>query len=197
MGLYNKLDWSAEADALLREMADGETTVPEIGDRIRALTGDNRSNSSVHHRMVRLGLPMRKQGRRVLISDDMKDFVYARYFEGYTIKTIHEMFNEYFGTEWSYTRIWRVALEANADRHISKEQFVADWTRLQGKFSPNGEICRKHWLWRWRRFDETRPASGCVFRGEREEIPQLMSKQQFAKQWTDMQRLFGITSTLS
>jgi len=196
-GRFTALEWTPEADALILEIADGDTTVPEIRKRVLALTGDDRSETAIRHRMQYLGAPMRQRGAAVRITNDMRDFVSAKCYEGLSIQEIRESFNGYFGTDYNYTRIWRIALEARADRdrRFNKEHFAEDWLRLQEKFAPDGAICQKHWLWRWRRFDERRSAQGIVFSGEKEEIPQLLTKGQFRKQWTDMQRLFGIKTT--
>jgi hypothetical protein len=193
----NTLDWPPEVDALILDISDGETTIPEIRKRVLEVTGDDRSVSSIRHRMQYLGAPMRQRGNPVRINADMKDFVYAKLQNGESISGIRDEFNEYFDTDYNYTRIWRIALDAHADRDrgFSKDVFALDWTRLQQKLSPDGAICTRHWLWRWHRFDEKRTAMGCVFHGTKEEIPQLLTKGQFRDQWTAMQKLFGIASS--
>ena len=191
---YGAHYWAPEVDEMIRNTADGDISAPEMTVLVRKMTGDNRSVGSVLKHMKALGVPIRPRGSALHLTNEMKDFVSAKVFADWTIVRIREEFNAYFGVNYSYTRIWRIALEAHADkeRWLTGKVFTEDWLRLQDKFSPEGAICRKHWLWRWRRFDERRTAGGVVFHGKKEPIPHLMNTKQFKDEWTAMQRLFGI-----
>lgn len=173
--IWNRKEWTPEMDAVVLRMADGETTIGEIAVAVTQETGTSVSKPLTRKRMIELGCPMRMQGGKIIVTQEMRDFIYAKAMSGKTIAEIQAEFNEWFDVDWNTTRIYRVMLSVNADRsqRIAKAQFIEDWTRLQAKFAPNGEICRKNWLWRWRRLDENRTASGMVFHGKRVDIPDL------------------------
>lgn len=173
--IWNRKEWTPEMDAVVLRMADGDTSIGEIAVAVTQETGTSVSKPVTRKRMIELGCPMRMQGGKIIVTQEMRDFVYAKAMSGKTIAEIQTAFNEWFDVEWNSTRIYRVMLSVNADRsqRIAKAQFVEDWTRLQAKLSPNGEICRKNWLWRWKRLDENRTAAGVIFHGKRVDIPDL------------------------
>ena len=172
---WNQKEWTPEMDAVIKRLANGETTISEIAVAIGEETGTKVSRTRLRKHMHELGAPMRAQGGCIQITHEMRDYVYAKAIKGQTIAEIQAGFNRYFGVDWNATRIYRVMLSLNAERgqRIQKTQFVDDWTRLQKQFAPSGEICRKNWLWRWRRLDEERTAGGVVFHGRKVEIPAL------------------------
>lgn len=190
-------DWTPEEDEILRKYADGEASVPAIKQAFYEETGDERSITTIRKRMHFLGLPLRGRGAKKLeISQNMKDFVAIGMLQGAKITTITDRFNERFDTDWAYSKIYRIALETRTDkeRPLTKSIFTEEWLRLQKQLAPSGAVRRKHWLWRWRRMDENRTSSSCVFRGEKEPIPDLFNEAQFKDEWRKMQALFGITN---
>ena len=172
---WNKRDWTPEMDAALRRLADGENSIPEIAVGLQRELGQPFSKTFVNRRMHALNLPMRRRGGQIIITDEMRDFVYALSKKDMTIEQIRERFNAHFAVDWNASRIYRVMLNAFADRsqRLNKTQFAEDWTRMQAKLAPDGEICRKNWLWRWKRLDENRTAAGVVFHGKKVDIPDI------------------------
>lgn len=170
--MVNKLEWTPEIDGVIRRMADGDTTVKEIVAALDTELGVKISRTSVLKHMKEIGAPLRPQGGKVEVTQEMRDFVYVKARDK-TIAEVAGEFNAWFGVDWTATRIYRIILNANAERwhRLNKRQFAEDWGRIQRQLSPDGEICRKNWLWRWRRLDEDRTAAGMVFRGRRVEIP--------------------------
>lgn len=172
---WNQREWTPEMDAALKRLANGENTIKEIAVGMHNEFNQNFSNSLINRRMHTLNLPMRRQGGAIIITDEMRDFVYALSKKDMTIEEIRERFNRWFVVDWNATRIYRIMLNAYAERNqrLNKTQFTEDWTRMQAKLAPDGEICRKNWLWRWKRLDENRTAAGMVFHGKRVDIPDL------------------------
>lgn len=196
MAEKDKLNWTQEITDKILEVADGELSMPEIRRILQEEHGFSVSISALRRKMLKIGAPIRKHGYAPPVNDDMKDFVYAKTKEGLPITVIQKLFNERYDRHFTYSRIWRIAIDSGADveQRLTAKTFTEDWLRLQAKFAPDGETCRKHWLWRWRRLDEQRTTRGVVFHGKKEPIPHLMNTQQFKDEWTAMQRLFGITS---
>ena len=172
---WNQKEWTPEMDAVINRLADGETTISEIAVAIDKETGSKVSRTLLRKHMHAMGAPMRAQGGKIQITQEMRDFVYVKAKKGKTIAEIQDEFNRWFGVDWNATRIYRMMLSLNAERgqRIQRTQFTEDWTRLQKKLAPEGGICRKNWLWRWRRLDEERTAAGIVFHGRKVEIPDL------------------------
>lgn len=195
-GRRQKLTWTPEVDELILSMADGQTSIGEILVEVRKLTGDNRSDNALRKHMLKLGAARRPQGSHRVFTQQMKDFIYvmAKAEPPVPITQMRDIFNDYFDTSFCYSRIWQAVLAARADRErgMTRQMFVEEWTRLQRKFSPDGAICGKHWLWRWRRMDENRTAAGVVFHGKKEPAPSFVTASQFADEWRKMQALFGI-----
>ena len=172
-GHFQQYKWDPEVDELIWELADGIKTVSEILTEVRKMTGDNRSVHVLRHHMRKIGAPIRKWGGKTPMTDQMWDYLYVLSKRGLTLSDIREEFNDFFGTQFSNTLVWRLILDVNGDkeRPITRDVFIDEWTKLQGRFAPDGEICRRHWLWRWTRLDEERTAAGCVFSGAKVRIP--------------------------
>ena len=172
-GYYERYKWDPEVDELIWELADGVRTVSAILTEVRKMTGDNRSVHVLRHHMRRIGAPIRKWGGKTTMTDQMWDYLYVLAKKDLTLAEIRDEFNDCFGTSFCQSSIWRLILDANAGKEhsMTREVFVDEWTKLQGRFAPDGEICRKHWLWRWTRLDESRDAAGVVFHGAKVKIP--------------------------
>lgn len=194
MAEHDRLTWPEEALQKIREIADGEVSMPEIRRTIYEETGFQVSISALRRKMMSLDIPIRRRGYMPPVTDEMKDFVFVKVKEGLPLSLIQKLFNERFDRNYNYSRLWRIAIEtgAVAEVKMTMKTFAEDWVRLQAKFAPDGAICHKHWLWRWRRLDENRTAEGCVFRGKKQPVPHLMNTKQFRDEWTAMQRSFGI-----
>ena len=87
---WNQKEWTPEMDAVINRLADGETTISEIAVAIDKETGSKVSRTLLRKHMHAMGAPMRAQGGKIQITQEMRDFVYVKAKKGKTIAEIQE-----------------------------------------------------------------------------------------------------------
>ena len=191
-GVYNhirKYNWTPEMDAVVVEAYTEGLTYKEIAQKVNETFGLNMSHHTAVNRLKAMGV-LSDYGKRP--TQDMKDWAYVH--REMPIRKLTTAFNEKFETDWSHMKIYRLLIDANAERgHVmTPKEFVEEWTKIHNKFAKDpDQVAPPHWLWRWKRFRRT-TTSGVVYRGKAEKVPTFFTEEQFAREWRKMQKLFGI-----
>ena len=164
------VQWTEDKINLLRSLCDQNLTIRQIIEQMTENTGETFTVNIVNNEIRRLGLKTKRMYGSRGITQEMRDFLYINRYK--TVTEATNEFNARFGTRFDRKRIYRLMLEARADPNmaLTASFFTEEWGKLQHKLAPEGQERRKHWLWRWRRFDDSRTATGRVFRGKKPDI---------------------------
>ena len=188
---YRIIQWTPEEDQILIDNWSTKT-YKELVQLLKD-AGKNVCKSTIRNRLVALNI-ITEYGRGKRVTQDMLDFTYVH--RDLQIRTLTRKFNERFNRKWSTFKMYRVLLDAKAERghRLTAEEFTEDWVKLQSKFAEfEDQTAPIGWLWRWKRFNRT-TTEGAVFRGRKEPVGTIFNAEQFAEEWRKMQRMFGITT---
>lgn len=164
------IDWTEDKVNMLRTLCEQGLTLKQITERMTEYAGEPVTWNVTINAIRRFGLKTKRMYGPRGVTQEMRDFLYVN--RDKTVRDATELFNAKFGTDFDKMRVYRLMLEARADPNmtLTSSFFIEEWDKLQHKLAPEGQERRKHWLWRWRRFDDSRTATGCVYRGKRTDI---------------------------
>lgn len=171
MSVNNKrgMIWDREHNDYLRKWVAEGLTVKAICEMAEETFEMTFTDAQIRAHLKFIGLtPARaRKERKAMFTPAMREWVYdhREIPPTYLVRLFRTKFGD-AGREIQPRYVNGLAAKSRIDAlaYRTEAEIAAEWERVRMRISPEGNIAREHWLWRYKPIDDTRSGSGVRFR---------------------------------